>query len=448
MHMRWFRQITIVTLALLSVSTPACNDEVVLEPYLPKNAHEAYAHSIERARLMETALGRDWIAAADVAITRATRVLPPFQEVLYIDPSRVFSAGYRFKALRGYQIEAQVELVSHESMQLFVDLFRATEDSVRSPVHIASAGEHDKRLVFEPRLDGDYVLRVQSELLRGGQCKVTIRSVSTLDFPVSGHSIRSIGSVFGAPRDAGRRRHHGVDIFARRHTPVIAPTNALVRQVTVSGIGGRVIWLQDSKRSLDLYFAHLQTQRVEEGTWVQKGEVIGTVGNSGNARTTYPHLHFGIYDRDTNPIDPYHFIVPPNQRLREARIDPDSLGSWARTIATDISLRPMPDFRSAPIGTVEIHTPMRIMGGTHRHYKVALPDGETGYITAGGLERADRPIGSNPIAVDRDVLDYPGYRAAAIERVSAGNRIPILGNYRDFHLVRTASGRTGWLPAH
>jgi murein DD-endopeptidase MepM/ murein hydrolase activator NlpD len=56
-----------------------------------------------------------------------------------------------------------------------------------------------------------------------------------------------------------------------------------------------------------LYFAHLETREVERGDQVRAGQQIGTVGNTGNARYTRPHLHFGIYS--SGPIDPFHFIA-------------------------------------------------------------------------------------------------------------------------------------------
>ena len=59
-----------------------------------------------------------------------------------------------------------------------------------------------------------------------------------------------------------------------------------------------------------LYYAHLDQQLVSPGERVNAGEIVGTVGNTGNARTTAPHLHFGIYAVGRGAIDPYWFIAP------------------------------------------------------------------------------------------------------------------------------------------
>ena len=89
------------------------------------------------------------------------------------------------------------------------------------------------------RRDGRYLLRLQSELLRGGSTTIEIKNVPSLEFPVSGHDTGSIGSGFGAPRQGGRRAHHGIDIFAPRRTEVLATSKARVRRVDEWKLGGK-----------------------------------------------------------------------------------------------------------------------------------------------------------------------------------------------------------------
>jgi hypothetical protein len=100
---------------------------------------------------------------------------------------------------------------------------------------------------------------------------------------------RDIGSRFGAPRDAGARSHHGIDIFARRGTPVVAAATGVVNRVNVTDIGGKVVWVRDVLGN-SLYYAHLDSQAVSSGMRVNVGDTLGFVGNTGNARTTPPHL--------------------------------------------------------------------------------------------------------------------------------------------------------------
>jgi len=293
-------------LVLILLTLSGCKKEKVPKAFYPRSAHEAYRHSLEQANLIETALGHDWIRAGEEALKEPLNISLPYERVFYWDPKGAEAGGYRFLVKRGIRVEVEVSVYSRDSLLLFADLFRETGDSVIHRFHVATTDEEMHRLEFEPRRDSYYALRLQPELLRGGNFKVLIREFPSIGFPVKGKKSKSISSYFGDPRDGGNREHHGVDIFAPRNTPVLAPSNASVTRVGEGKIGGRYIWLYDSRRSMYLYFAHLELQEVDRGENVVAGQRIGTVGNTGNARTTPPHLHFGIYSN--GPIDPIYFI--------------------------------------------------------------------------------------------------------------------------------------------
>jgi murein DD-endopeptidase MepM/ murein hydrolase activator NlpD len=135
------------------------------------------------------------------------------------------------------------------------------------------------------------------------------RTTAALSFPVAGRNRAAVQSYFRDPRDGGRREHHGVDIFAPRDTPVLAASSGLVSSVATTPVGGHVVWVWDPRRGQSHYYAHLSRQTVHTGQPVTAGDVIGYVGNTGNARTTPPHLHFGIYARGDGPIDPLPFVA-------------------------------------------------------------------------------------------------------------------------------------------
>lgn len=297
----------IFLLVLILLALAACKKEIVPEAYYPRSAHEAYQHALEEANLATAALGLEWIQAGAKALITPCEMDLPYEEAFSWDPRRAEAKGYRFFAKRGVRVEVQIEVYAVDSLILFVDLFRETGDTAVQRIHVATADEIKHRLEFEPRRDSYYALRIQPELLRGGTFRVLIREFPSLGFPVKGRNSRAIASFFGDPRDGGTREHHGVDIFAPRHTPVLAPSDARVTRVGEGDIGGRYVWLYDAKRSMYLYFAHLETREVNQGDKVLAGQRIGTVGNTGNARYTPPHLHFGIYSR--GPIDPFHFIA-------------------------------------------------------------------------------------------------------------------------------------------
>ena len=111
------------------------------------------------------------------------------------------------------------------------------------------------------------------------------------------------------PRDAR------LDIFAARGTPVGSTTRGVVSAVRESGLGGRQVWVLGPALERH-YYAHLDDWRegLAVGDVVLPGDVLGYVGDTGNARGTPPHLHYGIY-ADGGALDP----LP---RLRTAAVDP------------------------------------------------------------------------------------------------------------------------------
>ena len=422
-------------IVLLSIGfAAACQPEIVPEPYVPTSAHDAYRHSLEETSLSETALGRDWQKVGDAALRSPVEVATPFKETVYIDAAHAFVTGYRFSVVRGQRTEVQLSVQPTSDWRTYLDLFREPEERDQPPVHVASGGEGDRRLTFEPRQDGNYLLRLHSELLRGGSCTLEIRNIASLDFPVAGHDVSAIGSTFGASREAGRRTHHGVDIFARRHTEVLATSNARVRRVDEWKLGGNIIWLDDPERNIRLYFAHLQTHDVEQGVWVKAGERIGTVGNSGNARTTPPHLHFGVYARGEGPIDPYPFIHQPTRQPRAVRVDLDNLGRWLRTKKDGVSLRPQPGAEPL-LQEMPKHTPLLVLAGSSRSYRVTLPNGVAGYIAESETEPTTNAIDTVVLAQPAPVLDRPTMGAAVMQHIDAGTSINVLARFEHYSWI-------------
>jgi murein DD-endopeptidase MepM/ murein hydrolase activator NlpD len=112
--------------------------------------------------------------------------------------------------------------------------------------------------------------------------------------PVIGATKNSIISFYGDARSGGRK-HEGIDIVAPKGTIVVAPSEGTITDVSYNILGGKVIWMKDAKEKRTYYFAHLDSQIVAKGTFVKPGDTLGTVGNTGNARRTRSHLHFGIY---------------------------------------------------------------------------------------------------------------------------------------------------------
>jgi murein DD-endopeptidase MepM/ murein hydrolase activator NlpD len=276
----------------------------VLDLLRPPSPHARYVRRLEAAGLHETALGRTWIESASSILASGRAIALPFTVDTTFDAARPVAVAWTFAAARGRRLELDVDYTQTDAA-LFVDLFEMDEGTPRL---VASARERQRGVTHEVIRDGTYVVRVQPELLRGGRVTVRQRAVATLAFPVSGLDAREVQSVFGDARDRGARRHEGVDIFAPRGTPVLAATDGWITRVTTNRLGGNVVWQWDAARGQALYYAHLDRQEVATGDRVRAGEIVGRVGNTGNAATTPPHLHFGIYRPIEGAIDPLPFI--------------------------------------------------------------------------------------------------------------------------------------------
>ena len=270
------------------VTVTGCAGSGVQEIYRLGTPRERYQAQLQQAGLDGTALGRDWVASGEKALQHPVDVEAPHREVRYLDPAKAPAVAYRLELERGQRLVARLELeaVPNSDLQLFVDLFLVSNRETSAPTLVRSADSLERALEYVARRPGAYLLRVQPELLRGGRVTVTMTTHSSLAFPVEGRDMRAVRSVFGASRDGGRRAHHGVDIFARRGTPVLAAAEGLVTHVGRNRLGGNTVWLRDRKHGRSLYYAHLDSYAVTRYTKVSPGDTLGFVGNTGNARTT------------------------------------------------------------------------------------------------------------------------------------------------------------------
>ncbi len=114
---------------------------------------------------------------------------------------------------------------------------------------------------------------------------------------------------YGAPR-AGTGWHHGNDLFAPRGTPLLAVADGTLSKVGVNTLGGNRLWLTDDAGNA-FYYAHLSAYApaAVEGARVSAGQVIGFLGNTGQAITTPPHLHFEVHPGGGDSVNPYPYLI-------------------------------------------------------------------------------------------------------------------------------------------
>ena len=136
-------------------------------------------------------------------------------------------------------------------------------------------------------------------------------------FPVGG--AHSFADDFGAPRHQGR--HEGVDIMAERGTPLLAVDNGSIVRMSSSesGLAGISLWLERADGT-QYFYAHMNAiaEGLAVGSRVGVGQVIGSVGNTGDARYGAPHLHFELHPGGGDAADPYPHLAavdpsPPTQ---------------------------------------------------------------------------------------------------------------------------------------
>jgi len=116
-----------------------------------------------------------------------------------------------------------------------------------------------------------------------------------LQFPVDGVRPETVQDTFLDGRSG--RRHEALDIMAPRGTPVVAVDDGRIAKLFTSKPGGLTIYQYDPAERLAYYYAHLDRYApgIKQGNKVKRGQVVGYVGSTGNARAEAPHLHFTVY---------------------------------------------------------------------------------------------------------------------------------------------------------
>jgi murein DD-endopeptidase MepM/ murein hydrolase activator NlpD len=137
-----------------------------------------------------------------------------------------------------------------------------------------------------------------------------------LDLPVQGAARGELRESFDERRD-GTRVHEAIDMLAPRNTPILAVEDGTIVKLFNSKAGGITVYQFDPSSRFVYYYAHLEkyASGLAEGKKVQRGQVIGYVGTSGNAPKDTPHLHFAIFQLTEKkewwkgaPLDPYTIL--------------------------------------------------------------------------------------------------------------------------------------------
>ncbi len=385
-------------LGMLALLLAACDvGKVLRERVRVLTPHEQYAASLRAAGLDSTALGREWLVAGDSALRAAIPMPLPSREAGFFSRAEARAVAYEVRLVPGRRLDVTFEQVEGPAARVFVELFAVTGDTAAPFVHRGTA-ERDStgRLVLRAEAEdtSTFLVRLQPELLREGTYELVMRAEPILAFPVSGHGNRAVQSYFGADRDAGRRQHHGIDIFAKRGTPVVASVDGVVRSTRPNNLGGIVVWLSDPVRGQSLYYAHLDSFIVAAGQTVHVGDTLGFVGNTGNARGTRPHLHFGVYRRGRGPVDPWPMVRIPLASPPVIASDTSRLGNVVALGGVSSMLRRWPASNADTVRRLPRATPVHLVGAQAGWFRVQLAGGDVGYLPARDMGQslaADHP---------------------------------------------------------
>ncbi len=272
--------------------------DVVIQP----TAREVYERNFKK----DDSLLLLWKNAFEFSKKDILQITLPYSE------SGIFSAenfnvySYNLQLKEGERLVVEVEKQPN-SASVFIDLFQQRSDSLKTFQLVKSSEPEKSSLAFEIDKSEIYKIVIQPEMNRNIPFILRIYTEPMYYFPVSGANNKNVQSFWADPRDAGSRSHEGVDIFADKGTPVVAVSDGRIASTGERGLGGKQVWLMDGLFGKRVYYAHLDSIAVTKGKRVKTGDTLGFVGNTGNAKTTPPHLHFGIY-RNRGAVNPFPYI--------------------------------------------------------------------------------------------------------------------------------------------
>src|SRR5690606_11208238 len=209
----------------------SCNNKFSNTLFKGRSPHQQYEQQLIAAGLNGSSLFKQWKNASKQSILQPISITVPYQEEAYFAANNPNAVAFIFDARIGKKLQINLELQTLDSTQLFIDLFKMIEDTTEQQVAIYSADTRDSSLSYVIEDNDKYILRIQPELLSDISYELQITAEPSLGNPVEATAKQNIGSFFGDGRDAGSRKHEGIDIFANRSTPAVAAANGIISRV-------------------------------------------------------------------------------------------------------------------------------------------------------------------------------------------------------------------------
>ena len=370
--MRIFTPLFLVSVILVA---SACSTSRSKATFSKKTPREKYEEKIKISAPVSPAV-TDWLNAGTYALNH-----PFFTPDVYAESGRVYSNIYSATAFSteiktGQQLTVSFKSDPGAAFKTYLELWRAGDTLTgRLPALLIAADTALNFIAYNAAHDERLVIRFQQELGTSGSYNFHFQTGPSLQFPIPSDVRSAIGSLWNDPRDGGTRKHEGVDIFAPKHSPAIAVADGLVLTVSESELGGKYVFMQPKDADYNVYYAHLDSQLVSPGQRVSAGQVLGLTGNTGNARYTPSHLHFGIYS-PAGAIDPLLFIKPVMQQEKKP-----PLSSPVYLMITTKDTKFIPHIFQPAIGfNLPKKTSLFATATTDLYFRVQLADGRNGFV--------------------------------------------------------------------
>jgi murein DD-endopeptidase MepM/ murein hydrolase activator NlpD len=164
--------------------------------------------------------------------------------------------------------------------------------AIPAPPPPVDASLADAELPEQP----DYLSRQTGGIAPSGAAGVDSTNAKLM-IPVEGIKAEQLSDTFGQPRGK-ERQHEAMDIMAAKGSKVVAVADGKIVKLFNSKPGGLTVYQFDPTEKYAYYYAHLDkyADGIKEGQQIKQGDVIGYVGNTGNADPKTPHLHFAVFE--------------------------------------------------------------------------------------------------------------------------------------------------------
>lgn len=341
--------------------------DVIVQP----TARELYAREFEN---LDSLRFNSWQQAYKLAKADSLQIRLPYAEQGQYFKDRITVYSYNMYLNEGEVLNVEVEN-NVLGIRSFINLIKVNPDSSLTDEFHNKLGEHHAKVPIDET--GIYKITIQPELNSQGMFSFQMYTSPSFGFPVHGKDNKAIQSFWGAVRGGGARSHEGIDIFAERGTPVVAAVDGMVSATGEKGLGGKQVWLRAGLFGKSLYYAHLDSILVSTGNRVTIGDTLGLVGNTGNARTTAPHLHFGIYKSGQGAIDPLPFVKKTERPDIERVL---SAPKFIKVSAAIANFRNAPEVAGIKLGEVKRNDTLSLLGYTKDWAHIELLSGDKGFV--------------------------------------------------------------------